>query len=106
MAVCLLPGTEIAFAAAVEHQLTDFQLPFFGTEKLSYSVGRFRQVNLDDPSTHHDAIEFPDGKTLLLTRLSPGQHATVLQLPAQAPAALEAKTGADTAGRIIARQGA
>ena len=30
---------------------------------------------------HHDALEFPDGKTVLLTQLSEGQHATVLQLP-------------------------
>jgi hypothetical protein len=31
---------------------------------------------------HHDALEFPDGETVLLTRLCEGQHATVLQLPA------------------------
>lgn len=32
---------------------------------------------------HHDALEFPDGRIVLLTRLVPGQRATVLQLPAQ-----------------------
>ena len=32
--------------------------------------------------THHDALEFPDGTIVLLTRLLQGQHATVLQLPA------------------------
>ena len=31
---------------------------------------------------HHDALEFPDGQIVLLTRLCEGQHATVLQLPA------------------------
>jgi hypothetical protein len=31
---------------------------------------------------HHDALEFPDGQTVLLTRLCDGQRATVLQLPA------------------------
>ncbi|SRR2546421_7689264 len=31
---------------------------------------------------HHDALEFPDGETVLLTRPCEGQHATVLQLPA------------------------
>jgi len=31
---------------------------------------------------HHDALEFPDGGTVLVTRLCAGQHATVLQLPA------------------------
>ncbi len=33
---------------------------------------------------HHDALEFPDGETVLLTFLAEGQHATVLQLPAAA----------------------
>ncbi|MFZ0506113.1 MAG: hypothetical protein WAM44_20475 [Chthoniobacterales bacterium] len=33
--------------------------------------------------THHDALEFPDGKFVLLTTLKPGQQATVLQLPAE-----------------------
>ena len=31
---------------------------------------------------HHDALEFPDGQVVLLTRLCVGQRATVLQLPA------------------------
>ena len=34
--------------------------------------------------THHDALEFPDGQVVLLTRLCEGQRATVLQLPATA----------------------
>jgi hypothetical protein len=34
--------------------------------------------------THHDALEFPDGQVVLVTRLCEGQHATVLQLPAGA----------------------
>jgi hypothetical protein len=47
---------------------------------------------LDNPCTHHDAIEFPDGQIVLLTHLCVGQHATVLQLPARttAPAPAEA----------------
>jgi hypothetical protein len=32
---------------------------------------------------HHDALEFPDGKIVLLTHLCKGQRATVLQLPAR-----------------------
>ena len=40
--------------------------------------GRF---NVGKPSFHHDALEFPDGEIVLLTRLCEGQHATVLQLP-------------------------
>jgi hypothetical protein len=44
-------------------------------------VARFRQVNLNRPAAHHDALEFPDGKIVLVTDLREGQHATVLQLP-------------------------
>ena len=38
----------------------------------------------------NDALEFPDGCIVLLTRLSEGQEATVLQLPAQPTTAAEA----------------
>jgi hypothetical protein len=44
-------------------------------------VARFRQVNKEQPHVHHDALEFPGGRMVLVTRLCPGQHATVLQLP-------------------------
>ena len=37
---------------------------------------------MDNPCTHHDALEFPDGRVVLLTHLREGQRATVLQLPA------------------------
>jgi hypothetical protein len=50
--------------------------------KLGKKVARFRQINMGKPSVHHDALEFPDGETVLLTRLCERQHATVLQLPA------------------------
>jgi hypothetical protein len=33
---------------------------------------------------HHDALEFPDGKIVLVTRLCEGQRVTVLQMPAAA----------------------
>ena len=46
-------------------------------------MARFRQVNMDNPCTHHDALEFPNGQIVLLTDLCAGQRATVLQLPAQ-----------------------
>ena len=49
--------------------------------KLAQKVARFRQVNMDNPNTHHDALEFPNGQIVLLHRLCEGQHATVLQLP-------------------------
>jgi hypothetical protein len=94
VAVCLLPGTELVFEADVQHQLAWLTAVFFGWERWSvgYKVGRFREINLDNPATHHDAVEFPDGQVVLLTCLRPGQHATVLQLPAAAYASPAAKT--------------
>ncbi|MGB8895815.1 MAG: hypothetical protein WA322_24370 [Pseudolabrys sp.] len=47
-------------------------------------------MNKDDPWKNHDALEFPDGRIVLLTRLSEGQEATVLQLPAQPKTTAEA----------------
>jgi hypothetical protein len=51
----------------------------------------FRQVNKERAAAHHDALEFPDGKVILLTRLLEGQEAVVLQLPARPATASEAK---------------
>jgi hypothetical protein len=48
---------------------------------ISGNVARFRQVNTERPNVHHDALEFPNGETMLVTRFYEGQHATVLQLP-------------------------
>ena len=83
VAVCLLPGTEVAFENKVERHLTGFHLLFRRTKPLPHQVARFRQVNMDNPCTHHDALEFPDGQIVLVTHLREGQRATVLQLPAQ-----------------------
>jgi len=83
VAVCLLPGTEVAFERDVECGVA-FRRSF------GQKVARFRQVNLDQPTSHHDALEFPDGKIALVTDLSEGQQATVLQLPAQPTIAAEA----------------
>lgn len=79
VAVCLLPGTEIAFDNDVQY---DRAFSMFGRARLEARVARFRQVNLDDPHVHHDALEFPGGQIVMVTRLVPGQTATVLQLPA------------------------
>jgi hypothetical protein len=46
-------------------------------------------VNRNEPMKHHDALEFPDGRIVLLTRLTEDQVATVLQLPAQPTTAAE-----------------
>jgi hypothetical protein len=94
MAVCLLPGTEIAFEAEVQRHFCWPQTIFFNKEKwaIHHKVGRFRQVNKDKPDTHHDAIEFPDGQIVLLTLLRAGQQATVLQLPVRENTLAETKT--------------
>ena len=81
VAVCLLPGTEVAFEQEVEYEHGFFPNRKLG-KKAGQKVARFRQVNQDQPHRHHDALEFPDGQIVLLTRLCEGQHATVLQLPA------------------------
>ena len=59
-------------------------------ETLGHAMAIFRQVNKTEPLKHHDALEFPDGRIVLLTRLSEGQEATVLQLPAQQTITAEA----------------
>ncbi len=83
VAVCLRPGTELGFDQDVE---CDHPLGLYEKRKLRERVARFRQINLHCPYEHHDALEFPSGKVVLLTRLSIGQCATVLQLPAEARA--------------------
>jgi hypothetical protein len=81
VAVCLLPGTELAFEDNVQY---DRAFSLFGRARVEHKVARFRQVNMDDPNIHHDALEFPGGLIVMVTRLTPGQKATVLQLPATA----------------------
>ena len=58
---------------------------------VNHTTAIFRQINKDNPRTHHDALEFPDGQIVLLTDVFEGQEATVLQLPAQPATAAEAK---------------
>src|SRR5258705_1204766 len=88
VAVCLLPGTEVAFEKEVECEHT---LGFFPNRKLGEKVARFRQVKKELLHVHPDALEFPDGAIGLLTRLSQGQRATVLQLPTAPRTAEEAE---------------
>ena len=78
VAVCLLPGTELAF----EQEVACVQaLGLLPSRKIHERVARFREINLENPHDHHDALEFPGGQVVLLTRLCEGQTATVLQLP-------------------------
>jgi hypothetical protein len=79
VAVCLLPGTELAFDDNIQYERA---VRFFGRARLNHKVARFRQVDMDNPHVHHDALEFPNGEIVKVTRLVVGQTATVLQLPA------------------------
>jgi hypothetical protein len=83
VAVCMRPGTELAFDQDVVYS-RGFGLipPRFGYASVPHRVARFRQVDLDRPYSHHDALEFPNGQVVLVTMLRSGQSATVLQLPA------------------------
>ena len=80
VAVCLLPGTELAFDDNVQYERA---IRLFGKAHVDHKVARFRQVDMNDPHVHHDALEFPNGEIVKVTRLIAGQAATVLQLPAQ-----------------------
>ena len=79
VAVCLMPGTELAFDELVRY---DRAFSLFGKARVDHKVARFRQIDMADPNVHHDALEFPGGQIVMVTRLVPGQRATVLQLPA------------------------
>jgi hypothetical protein len=56
---------------------------FVFRSKFGHTVAKFREINKGQSNVHHDALEFPDGKIVLLTHLCEGQRATVLQLPAR-----------------------
>ena len=84
-AVCLRHGTELAFAEDVEYERRSFL--FWRRKLIEHRTAIFRQINQDDPSVHHDALEFPNGEIVLLTSLSEGQQARVLQLPVETKAA-------------------
>jgi hypothetical protein len=92
VAVCMLPGTELAFAENVRYDGR-----WIWTKVASFRVGKFGTIAPDVPHRHHDAVEFPDGSSVLVTQLCEGQRVTVLQLPVvhqgsePAPSAVGAK---------------
>ena len=90
IAVCVLPGTELSFADEVRSLPTG--LLAWRDEMIEHKTAIFRQVNKDKVAAHHDALEFPDGRIVLLTRTCEGQQATVLQLPAEPKIAVEAQS--------------
>ena len=90
VAVCVLPGTELAFANPVECQTAG--LLGWGRKTIGHRTAIFRQINKERAAAHHDALEFPDGEFALLTGLAEGQAAVVLQLPARPTTASEAES--------------
>ena len=85
--VCVLPGTELAFANEVKR--APARLWPWHDSVIEYKTAIFRQINQDKVAAHHDALEFPDGQIVLLTFLREGQEATVLQLPAEPRSTVE-----------------
>lgn len=79
VAVCLRPGTELAFDDTVSFEKTCIE-----TLRTTSKVATFRQIDLENRHTHHDALEFVDGQIVRLASLVPGQTATVVQLPHEA----------------------
>jgi hypothetical protein len=88
LAVCVLPGTELSFADEIRCLPTGSIA--CRDEVIDHKTAIFRQINKERVAAHHDALEFPDGRIVLLTFLNEDQQATVLQLPA------EPKTGVES----------
>lgn len=97
IAVCLLHGTELAFAEDVEVEIPASAGPLGVMAHMAMRVinninasppktlGRmatFVQLNKNFANMYHDALQFSDGTEVSLTRLVSGQMATILSLPA------------------------
>jgi hypothetical protein len=92
VAVCMLPGTELAFEQNVKYDNR-----WIWTRTTNYRVGKFNSIDPHLRERHHDAIEFPDGSYVLVTQLCTGQRATVLQLPVVHPVPERTSTEAEPA---------
>jgi hypothetical protein len=91
VAVCMLPGTELAFEQNVKYDNR-----WIWSRTANFRVGKFGMIDADVPHRHHDAIEFPDGSTVLVTQLAQRQRATVLQLPVVHRAPEHARSSTET----------
>jgi hypothetical protein len=90
IAVCVRPGTELSFAGQIRFSLTG--LSGWWDKVINHKTAIFRQINKEKIATHHDALEFPDGRIVPLTFLHEGQQATVLQLPAEPKTVVDSET--------------
>jgi hypothetical protein len=88
-----IPGWRSACCQAFASEVACLQAWLLGwkTKTINHATAIFRQVNKDELAAHHDALEFPDGRIVLLTLLCKGQTASVLQLPAQPKTEAEAR---------------
>jgi hypothetical protein len=91
VAVCMLPGTELAFEENVKYDNR-----WIWTKAINSRVGKFGAIEPGVPQRHHDAIEFPDGTSVLVAQLCEGQRATVLQLPVAQQPTTHARPAAET----------
>jgi len=81
-AVCLKPGTEIVFSENVYEEKFILFTGFIRKKKVGSCFATFRQIDLNNPCTHHDALEFDNGRVIKISNLVAGQKAFVIQLPA------------------------
>ena len=80
-AVCLRPGTEIAFRDEPKRDgPLAAVLSYFGYRRIGSNLARFRKLH-EGRATHHDALEFANGTVVYVHALREGQEAVVLQLP-------------------------
>jgi hypothetical protein len=76
VAVCLQPGTELAFETNVKYRAA-----WFRSHPVSFNVAKFCKLAPKDAFQHHDVLAFPDGSTVLVNTLVRGQRVQVLQMP-------------------------
>jgi hypothetical protein len=98
VAVCLLPGTELAFEQEVKYDNR-----WIWTRTVDSRVGKFGKIDPHVHDRHHDAIEFPDGNYVLVTQLCEGQRVSVLQLPVTQPVSPPAQREASAPSAPAAR---
>jgi hypothetical protein len=65
IAVCLMPGTELAFP----DEIAIASRNFWSWKRDRYKTAIFRQIHKERPRVHHDALEFPDGRTVLIMQM-------------------------------------
>src|SRR5438045_9523506 len=64
VAVCLLPGTEIAFTENVECE-PSFGIGLLRNKKIGQRLAGFRRITMDNAVAQHGAPELPAGQVVL-----------------------------------------